>query len=208
MLALHRASHYLSLSLSTWSTGSMNILIVSIHLFSLLLVLAQLTVSNTAGYEDTVLWSPYGNEGMGYNNFVCVESVKVRQSAWSTPFCVCAFINSPIQKTHVHPNVFLFLSMVPTPHIVTSPFLERNYLKVRSGDPRGRRFVDGRHVLGRRRCLVADCFEYGVEKESLQQKLNLPENLYLQAKTISLQLSLTWVICKDNHPYLFKSDRG
>ena len=38
----------------------------------------QLTVSNTAGYEDTVLWNPYGNEGMGYNNFVCVESVKVR----------------------------------------------------------------------------------------------------------------------------------
>jgi glucose-6-phosphate 1-epimerase len=37
----------------------------------------QLTVLNTAGYEDTVLWNPYGNEGMGYNNFVCVESVKV-----------------------------------------------------------------------------------------------------------------------------------
>ena len=39
----------------------------------------QLTVDNTAGWEDTVLWNPYGNEGMGYNNFVCVESVKVRQ---------------------------------------------------------------------------------------------------------------------------------
>jgi len=38
-----------------------------------------LTVSNTAGYEDTVLWSPYGDEGMGYNNFVCVESVKFDQ---------------------------------------------------------------------------------------------------------------------------------
>lgn len=35
-----------------------------------------LSVLNTAGYEDTVLWNPYGNEGMGYNNFVCVESVK------------------------------------------------------------------------------------------------------------------------------------
>eukprot|EP00569_Conticribra_weissflogii_P003493 CAMPEP_0171339246 /NCGR_PEP_ID=MMETSP0878-20121228/7831_1 /TAXON_ID=67004 /ORGANISM="Thalassiosira weissflogii, Strain CCMP1336" /LENGTH=340 /DNA_ID=CAMNT_0011841141 /DNA_START=46 /DNA_END=1068 /DNA_ORIENTATION=- len=35
-----------------------------------------LTVMNTAGYEDTVIWNPYGNEGMGYNNFVCVESVK------------------------------------------------------------------------------------------------------------------------------------
>jgi len=35
-----------------------------------------LTVSNTAGYEDTVLWNPYGDEGMGYDNFVCVESVK------------------------------------------------------------------------------------------------------------------------------------
>jgi len=36
----------------------------------------SLSVLNTAGYEDTVLWNPYGNEGMGYNNFVCVESVK------------------------------------------------------------------------------------------------------------------------------------
>eukprot|EP00571_Detonula_confervacea_P012218 CAMPEP_0172297410 /NCGR_PEP_ID=MMETSP1058-20130122/440_1 /TAXON_ID=83371 /ORGANISM="Detonula confervacea, Strain CCMP 353" /LENGTH=339 /DNA_ID=CAMNT_0013006561 /DNA_START=23 /DNA_END=1042 /DNA_ORIENTATION=+ len=35
-----------------------------------------LTVSNTAGYEDTVLWNPFGEEGMGYNNFVCVESAK------------------------------------------------------------------------------------------------------------------------------------
>lgn len=36
-----------------------------------------LSVLNTAGYEDTVLWNPYGDEGMGYNNFVCVESAKV-----------------------------------------------------------------------------------------------------------------------------------
>jgi len=35
-----------------------------------------LTIANTAGYEDTVLWNPFGEEGMGYNNFVCVESVK------------------------------------------------------------------------------------------------------------------------------------
>lgn len=35
-----------------------------------------LSVVNTAGYEDTVIWNPYGNEDMGYNNFVCVESVK------------------------------------------------------------------------------------------------------------------------------------
>jgi glucose-6-phosphate 1-epimerase len=36
----------------------------------------SLAVLNTAGWEDTVVWNPYGNEGMGYNNFVCVESVK------------------------------------------------------------------------------------------------------------------------------------
>lgn len=36
----------------------------------------KLAVLNTAGWEDTVLWNPYGNEGMGFNNFVCVESVK------------------------------------------------------------------------------------------------------------------------------------
>lgn len=35
-----------------------------------------LSVLNTAGWEDTVLWNPFGDEGMGYNNFVCVESVK------------------------------------------------------------------------------------------------------------------------------------
>ena len=38
----------------------------------------SLAVLNTAGWEDTVVWNPYGDEGMGYNNFVCVESVKVR----------------------------------------------------------------------------------------------------------------------------------
>ena len=36
----------------------------------------SLAVVNSAGWADTVLWSPYGNECMGYNNFVCVESVK------------------------------------------------------------------------------------------------------------------------------------
>lgn len=35
-----------------------------------------LNVVNEAGWEDTVLWNPYGDEGMGYDNFVCVESVK------------------------------------------------------------------------------------------------------------------------------------
>lgn len=34
------------------------------------------TIRNLKGWEDTVLWSPYGNEGMGYKNFACVESVK------------------------------------------------------------------------------------------------------------------------------------
>ncbi|CAJ1943170.1 unnamed protein product [Cylindrotheca closterium] len=35
-----------------------------------------LNILNQAGWEDTVLWSPYGNEAMGFDNFVCVESVK------------------------------------------------------------------------------------------------------------------------------------
>jgi glucose-6-phosphate 1-epimerase len=37
----------------------------------------SLAVINEAGWADTVIWSPYGNEGMGYNNFVCVESAKI-----------------------------------------------------------------------------------------------------------------------------------
>jgi glucose-6-phosphate 1-epimerase len=36
----------------------------------------SLAVLNTAGWEDTVLWNPFGDEGMGFNEFVCVESVK------------------------------------------------------------------------------------------------------------------------------------
>jgi glucose-6-phosphate 1-epimerase len=35
-----------------------------------------LSVLNMEGWADTVLWNPFGNEGMGFNNFVCVESVK------------------------------------------------------------------------------------------------------------------------------------
>jgi glucose-6-phosphate 1-epimerase len=37
----------------------------------------KLTVMNSAGWADTVLWSPYGNMAMGYDQFVCVESVKM-----------------------------------------------------------------------------------------------------------------------------------
>eukprot|EP00752_Nemacystus_decipiens_P005186 g4706.t1 len=36
-----------------------------------------LVVSNTEGWADTVVWNPYGDEGMGADNFVCVESAKV-----------------------------------------------------------------------------------------------------------------------------------
>lgn len=35
-----------------------------------------LNIVNEAGWEDTVLWNPFGDEGMGFNQFVCVESVK------------------------------------------------------------------------------------------------------------------------------------
>ena len=36
----------------------------------------KLSIVNSAGWTDTVVWNPYGNESMGYDNFVCVESVK------------------------------------------------------------------------------------------------------------------------------------
>lgn len=35
-----------------------------------------LTISNQLGWSDTVLWNPYGNEGMGFDSFVCVESAQ------------------------------------------------------------------------------------------------------------------------------------
>jgi len=31
---------------------------------------------NSWGWSDTVIWNPYGDEGMGYKNFVCVESAQ------------------------------------------------------------------------------------------------------------------------------------
>lgn len=34
----------------------------------------QLTVRSGGGWSDTVLWNPYGNEAMGYDRFVCLES--------------------------------------------------------------------------------------------------------------------------------------
>lgn len=35
----------------------------------------SLAIVNRSGYKDTVIWSPYGNTGMGYDRFLCVESV-------------------------------------------------------------------------------------------------------------------------------------
>lgn len=36
----------------------------------------KLFIVTEAGWEDCVVWNPHGNEGMGYDNFVCAESVK------------------------------------------------------------------------------------------------------------------------------------
>jgi len=35
----------------------------------------KLVIDNKRGWKDTVLWSPYGDEGMGFDSFLCVESV-------------------------------------------------------------------------------------------------------------------------------------
>mmetsp|Transcript_41365 Transcript_41365/g.72652 ORF Transcript_41365/g.72652 Transcript_41365/m.72652 type:complete len:228 (+) Transcript_41365:134-817(+) len=35
-----------------------------------------LTISSPVGWSDTVIWNPYGDENMGYNSFVCVESAQ------------------------------------------------------------------------------------------------------------------------------------
>ena len=33
-----------------------------------------LVIANKAGWSDTVIWNPYGDEGMGFDSFLCVES--------------------------------------------------------------------------------------------------------------------------------------
>jgi glucose-6-phosphate 1-epimerase len=35
-----------------------------------------LRISNVLGWSDTVVWNPYGDEDMGYDKFVCVESAQ------------------------------------------------------------------------------------------------------------------------------------
>lgn len=67
----------------------------------------QLSVLNNAGWEDTVLWSPYGDEGMGYNNFVCVESVKVR---WQ--ISVFAFVERTSYRSDWHGFCFLTFAFI------------------------------------------------------------------------------------------------
>jgi len=35
-----------------------------------------LTIRNALGWSDTVIWNPYGDKGMGFDSFVCVESAQ------------------------------------------------------------------------------------------------------------------------------------
>ena len=44
-----------------------------------------LTISSSLGWSDTVVWNPYGNEGMGYDSFVCVESAQVSKPVMLQP---------------------------------------------------------------------------------------------------------------------------
>jgi len=45
---------------------------------------SKLTLSNF-GWSDTVIWNPYGDEGMGYNSFVCVESAQASKPVLLEP---------------------------------------------------------------------------------------------------------------------------
>jgi len=44
-----------------------------------------LTISNVLGWSDTVVWSPYGDENMGFDSFVCVESAQASSSVNLAP---------------------------------------------------------------------------------------------------------------------------
>ena len=37
---------------------------------------APLTIANKLGWSDTVVWNPFGNEAMGADSFICVESAQ------------------------------------------------------------------------------------------------------------------------------------
>ena len=44
-----------------------------------------LTISSKLGWSDTVVWNPYGDEGMGFNEFICVESAQASSSVPLAP---------------------------------------------------------------------------------------------------------------------------
>ncbi|KAG5178206.1 carbohydrate binding protein [Tribonema minus] len=71
---------------STWSTGDITISKPVDYVFSGVsgevtvedaAARRKLKIKNLAGYEDTIIWSPFGDDNMGYKNFICVESGKV-----------------------------------------------------------------------------------------------------------------------------------
>lgn len=43
------------------------------------------TAISTYGWSDTVVWNPYGDEGMGYKEFVCVEAAQASKAIILTP---------------------------------------------------------------------------------------------------------------------------
>lgn len=45
-----------------------------------------LTISSGGGWTDTVVWNPYGNEAMGFDSFVCVESARAAEPVSLRPF--------------------------------------------------------------------------------------------------------------------------
>ena len=58
----------------------------------------KLTISSTAGWSDTVVWSPYGDEGMGYRAFVCVEAVSTPDSCLLCRFGLAGRFGLPACK--------------------------------------------------------------------------------------------------------------
>lgn len=43
------------------------------------------TIVHSRGFADYILWNPFGNEGMGFDSFVCVESGAVAKPVMLQP---------------------------------------------------------------------------------------------------------------------------
>lgn len=71
----------------------------------------SVTISSNEEWKDIIIWNPYGEEKMGYKNFVCIENGRISDVVVLPPQGVCSLLVPLVRESRVYIYVCIVICL-------------------------------------------------------------------------------------------------